>query len=90
MGDPSHNLDLVAVFHAEGHAAEMEAIGIKAILDAAEIPAVLEGTSTIPSLPFEVQVPRERLDEAQRVIEEAKQAGPAAAEAASEQLENEG
>jgi hypothetical protein len=46
------------------------------------------GTSTLPVLEVEVQVPREDLEEARRIIAEAQAAGPAAAaeaEAAGEE-----
>jgi len=37
------------------------------------------GAPQIPSLEFQVQVPRARLQEAERVLAEARAAGPAAA-----------
>ena len=82
QGDPSSSLDLVPVFSAVGIEAEMEAVGIKSVLDQAGIPAILVGPAQIPSLPFEVQVPQSRLEEAQRVLEEARAAGSSAAEEA--------
>jgi len=87
--DASHELDLVAVFASSNVDAEMEAINIHSILQAEGIPSVLVGASTIPSLEFQVQVPRVHLAEAQRILEEAKAAGPEAAaeaEAASEDV----
>ncbi len=86
--DPSHELDMVTLFSSSNHDAEMEAMAIRGIMDANDIPAVVMGTSTLPVLSFEVQVPRDRLEEAQRVLAEAQAAGPAAAaeaEAASEE-----
>lgn len=85
--DASHELDLVPVFASSNVDAEMEAVNIHSILQANGIPSVLVGASTIPSLEFQVQVPRIHLEEAQRVLEEARAAGPEAAaeaEAASE------
>lgn len=85
--DESHDLDLVPFFSSSNHDAEMEAMAIHGILEANGIPSVLIGASTIPSLEFQVQVPRASLDEARRAVEEAKAAGPEAAaeaEAASE------
>ncbi len=80
--DPSHQLDLETVFAADGATAEMQALAIRGILDAAQVPSVMVGTSTIPSLPFEVRVPRDRMEQALILIAEAEAAGPAAAEEA--------
>ena len=79
-GDASHSLDLVTVFSSDRHDAEMEAIAVRGILDASEIPSVIVGASVYPNLPSEVRVPRYRLEEAQRAIAEARAAGPEAAE----------
>lgn len=77
--DASHELDLVTFFSSSNHTAEMEATAIHSILEANGIPSVLVGASSIPSLEFQVQVPRSSLEEAERVVAEAKAAGPAAA-----------
>jgi hypothetical protein len=82
--DPSHDLDMVTLFSSQKHDAEMEANSIHALLEANDIPSVLVGTAQIPSLEFEVQVPRSRLAEAERVIAEAQEAGPEAALEAEE------
>lgn len=85
--DASHELDLVSLFASSNVDAEMEAVNIHSILQANGIPSLLVGASTIPSLEFQVQVPRIHLEEAQRILEEARAAGPEAAaeaEAASE------
>ena len=81
-GDASHDLDLATVFRSNLHNAEMEALSIRSILDASDIPSVVVGASLLPNLPFEVRVPRAYLEEAQRVIRESQAAGPAAAEEA--------
>jgi Putative prokaryotic signal transducing protein len=86
--DSSHDLDMVTFFSSSNHDAEMEAMSIHSILEANGIPSVLVGTSTIPSLEFQVQVSREDLEQARRVVAEAQAAGPdaaAEAEANSEQ-----
>jgi hypothetical protein len=86
--DLSHDLDLVTLFASSNVDAEMEATNIRSMLEANGIPSVVVGASTIPSLEFQVQVPRARLEEAERMIEEARAAGPEAAaeaEAASEE-----
>jgi hypothetical protein len=86
----SHDLDMVTLFSSSNVDSEMEATAIRTMLEANGIPSVVVGASTIPSLEFQVQVPRGRLEEAERVIAEARAAGPEAAaeaEAASEQAE---
>ena len=86
--DPSSELDAVTVFSSSNHDAEMEATSIETMLKSNDIAAVIVGPSVIPSLEFQVQVPRSEAEEAQRLIEEARAAGPEAAdeaEAASEQ-----
>lgn len=77
--DASHELDLVPVFSSSNHDGEMEAVTIKGILEASDIPAILVGPSSIPSLEFQVQVPESRLDEARAILAEARSAGPKAA-----------
>lgn len=86
--DPSPELDAVIVFSSSNHDAEMEATAIEAMLKSNDIEAVVVGTSVMPVFEFQVQVPRAKAEEAQRLIEEARAAGPEAAdeaEAASEQ-----
>jgi len=86
--DPSHEMDMVALFSSTNFDAEMEAMAVHGILQASGIPSILVGTSTLPVLEFQVQVPQEDLEEAERVLAEARAAGPAAAaeaEAASEE-----
>ena len=86
--DSSHDLDLVPFFSSSTHDAEMEAMSIHGILQANGIPSVLVGASTIPSLEFQVQVPRSSLEEARRVVEEAQAAGPEGAEEAERASED--
>ena len=86
--DPSHDLDMVPLFSSSNVDAEMEATAIHSMLTASGIPSVIIGASTIPSLEFQVRVPRATLAEAQRLLEEARASGPEAAaeaEAASEE-----
>jgi hypothetical protein len=78
--DPSHALDLVTIFEASGTTAEMEAIGIQAVLKAAGIRVVVGGESILPYLPWSIAVPKADLARARQVIEDAKKAGPRAAE----------
>src|SRR4051794_5777409 len=87
--NPSHELDMVPLYFSQTIEAEMEAEVIRSILDSNGIPAIISGSgSAIPSLGFAIQVPQSRVDEARRVIDEARAAGPQAAaeaEAASEE-----
>jgi hypothetical protein len=85
--DLSHDLDMVTVFSSQEYNAEMIATELRSILEAHEIPSVLVSSSVFPSLPFEVRVPRERLEEARQAIAAAAEAGPAAAEQAEREME---
>ena len=76
----SHDLDFVAIFTGQGPEAEMEAISIRAVLESSGIPCVVIGSAQIPSLPFEVRVPKSRLNEARELLAEA-QSGPVTDEA---------
>ncbi|MBV6433700.1 MAG: hypothetical protein IANPNBLG_03918 [Bryobacteraceae bacterium] len=80
--DPSHELDLEAVYSSIGAEAEMEAMAIQSVLEANGIPAILEGSSTLPNLPFSVKVPLDLVETALQRIKEAQAAGPSAAEEA--------
>jgi hypothetical protein len=86
--DDSHELDMVTLFSSPNHDAEMEAMQIHGVLEANGIQSIIVGPGSIPSLEFEVQVPRDELARAQRILAEAQAAGPAAAaeaEAAGEE-----
>jgi hypothetical protein len=85
--DPSHDLDLVTAFVSDAHNAELLALGVQSLLEAQDIPTVLVSGSQLPSLPFEVRVPRERLEEALAVLAAVEQSGPEAAEAAEREFE---
>jgi hypothetical protein len=78
--DLSHDLDLVTAFASDAHNAEMLALGVQSLLEAQDIPTVLVSGSQFPSLPFEVRVPRARLEEARAAIAAAEEGGPEAAE----------
>jgi hypothetical protein len=87
--DPSHDLDVATLFSSSNHDAEMEATSIHSMLSANGVPSVVVGPSTIPSLEFQVRVPRAYLEAAERLLEEARAAGPeAAAEAEIASEEN--
>jgi hypothetical protein len=86
-GDASHSLDLETVFERVGTTAEMEALAVRSVLDAAGVASVLVGSSAIPNFPFTVKVPRSSIDQARTAIEEARSAGPAGAEEAEQATE---
>ena len=86
--DPSAALDMITLFSSGAMDAELEANNIHNLLKAGGISSVIVGASMIPSLEYQVRVPREDLERAGRMVEEARAAGPEAAaeaEAASEE-----
>ncbi len=86
--DASAELDMVTLFSSSAVDAELEANNIHSMLQANGIPSVVVGSSVIPVLEFQVQVPKANAAEAERLLEEARSAGPDAAseaEAASEE-----
>jgi hypothetical protein len=80
--DPSSNLDVETVFHAEGSGplAEMQAMNVKNLLESNGISAIQTGDSVLPNLPFEVKVARENADRARRLINDAESSGPVTAD----------
>ena len=78
----THALDMVPLFSSTGVEGEMEADMIRGILDANGIASILSSTPYGSVLGVEVKVPRGKLKEAETLIEEARAAGPAAAEEA--------
>ena len=80
--NPGHELDMVTLFSSMNHDAEMEAMALHGLLEANGIESAVVGPSTLPSVEFQVQVPRSQLEEAARVMAEAKDAGSSAAEEA--------
>ena len=81
-GDPSHDLDVETIFDAVGTTAEMEAIGIRGVLEANGIPSVMVGPSVYPNLRFLVRVTKKDAARARQTLADARAAGPAAAEEA--------
>jgi len=67
------------VFSSSNHDGETEAMIIKGILDGSGVPAMVVGPQTLPNLEFQVQVPEHMLGEAQRLIDDARAGGAAAA-----------
>ncbi len=77
--DPSEVLDPVPVFHSSG-TGEAEALAIEGMLLANGIQPIRVGTSSIPSLTFEIRVAREFKEQAERLIANAQATGGAAAD----------
>ncbi len=83
--DTSSDLDLETIASA---ASELEAMGIKNLLDSSGIAAVLVGDSVLPNFQFEVRVARDQVKRARILIADAEQVGPAAAEEAERASES--
>jgi hypothetical protein len=77
----SHALDMVALWDSSNIDSEVEADMIRGVLDSNGIPTLVVGAPQYPNLGFQVQVPRGKVMEAQRLLEEARAAGPEAAAA---------
>jgi hypothetical protein len=77
----------VPIFSSSNHDAEMEALTIKGILEASDIPTMLIGPHMLPSLDFQVHVPEHLAERAQEILNEARAAGPAAAAEAEAESE---
>ena len=86
-GSPSHGYDLVELYRGQGANGEVESVSIRAVLDANHIPSVLVGSMQLPNLPFRVMVPQLFAEAAHQVLDEAENAGSAAAEEAERQTE---
>jgi hypothetical protein len=80
--EPARDEEMVPVFSSMNASGEMEATTIYQVLEASGIEALLVGPATLPVVEFQVQVQAHQVAEARRVIEEAKAAGPAAADEA--------
>lgn len=86
--EQNDDLEMVTLFSSSTHDAEMEAGNIHQLLEANGIPSVIVGTSVLPVVEFQVQVPRFNLEEARSLVDAAVAAGPEAAaeaEAATEE-----
>ena len=80
--NPGHELKMATLFSSMNHDAEMEAMALHGMLEANGIESTVVGPSTIPSVEFQVQVPRSQLAEAEKLLADARETGPAAAEEA--------
>jgi hypothetical protein len=77
--DTSSEFDMVTLYSSETGGSEIEADIIRGILDSYGIPCLVSRAMGYPSLGFLVQVHRQNVSEATRLLEEARAAGPAAA-----------
>ena len=87
MANDTDSSTMVAVFSSSNHDGEMEAMAIKGLLDANNIPAMIVGPHVLPTLEFQVQVPVNLLDKAKQTIREARQGGRQAATEAEKETE---
>lgn len=85
--DTSHELDMITLYRPATAVSEIEAQVIRGILDSHGIPSLMLRAMGNPQLGFEVQVARRNLHDAERLLEEALTAGPAAAMEASRDFE---
>jgi hypothetical protein len=80
---------MVTVFRSSSFSAEMEAETIQGVLESSGVQSIVTGLDVLPGThEVVVQVSAEKKEQAERLIAEAQQAGPAAAaeaELASEQ-----
>ncbi len=88
--DLSDDLDLVTVFHSEEHDAQSEVQIVRGLLEAGGVPCVVVGGPEFPNLPYEVRVPKARVEEALTLIAESQSAGPSAAEEEEASTEGQG
>ena len=74
---------MATIFRSSGVTAEMEADTIKEVLESNGVPVIVTGLDVLPGAhEVVVQVSASRQAEAERLIAEALEAGPAAAEEA--------
>ena len=87
--DTSHDLDMVPLYDSMAIDADAEADVIRSLLEANGIPATIVSGGPVVPVGFMVQVPRKRLEEARRLMEEARATGPEGAEEAEASTEEE-
>ena len=86
--DTSHDLDMVPFYFSQTLEAASEVEVIKGILEANGIPTAMTNEAPgFPNLGYVLTVPRDRLEEARRIIAEQRAAGPEAAAEAEAQSE---
>lgn len=86
--DPSHSLDMVPLYFSQTIEAASEAEVLRGILESNGIPSLMTNEAPqFPNLGYILSVPRDRVEEARRLIEEQRAAGPEAAAEAEAQSE---
>jgi hypothetical protein len=85
--DTSEDLDLVTIFESGDTRGQMEAQLIRGVLESNGVPVVIVGDTTLPYLPFMVRVPKSRVEEAERLIAESREAGARGADEAEQSSE---
>lgn len=80
-------LDMEILVNFHGPNGEMEARAVESVLRAAGIEAVVEGAIGFSSMPFEVSVARNQVEDANAVLAAALEAGAAGAEEAEDASE---
>lgn len=78
---------MLPVFSSSNYDAEMEAMAVKGVLDANDIPAILVGPHVLPMLEFQVQVPEHLLDQARQLLRDSRQGGRKAADESESETE---
>jgi hypothetical protein len=77
------NQELATIYSSSGFSAEMEVETIQGLLESNGVQAIVGGLDVLPGAhEVTIQVPADQKELAERVIAEAQQAGPAAAEEA--------
>ena len=74
------NEPMAVVFSSSNFDGELEAMAIKSVLDANDIPSILSGPHILPNLPFQVEVPAHLTEKAEQVLRDARQDGRRAAD----------
>lgn len=69
------NEPMAVVFSSSSFDGELEAMAIKSVLDANDIPAILSGPHILPNLPFQIEVPAHLFEKAEQVIRDSRQDG---------------
>ena len=75
-----NNEAMVVAFSSSNFDGELEAMSVKNVLDANNIPTILSGPHVMPNLPFQVQVPAHLLGQAEEILRAARQDGRRAAD----------
>lgn len=76
----NNNEPMAVVFNSSNFDGELEAMAIKSVLDANDIPAILSGPHILPNLPFQIEVPAHLVAQAEQLIRDARQNGRQAAD----------